>query len=94
MFCNFLYGFNHRSGRAKLAEYESIGILEYWIVEYAALGGTRYIGHPKQPTLSIYNMESGQGEFGKARQFRGEDCIESVIVPGFTLTASNLWRAG
>jgi len=78
----------------KLAEYESIGIKEYWVVDYAALGGMRYIGYPKQPTLSIYTMDSKQGEFGLAKQFRAGDCIESVILPNFTPTASNLWRAG
>jgi len=78
----------------KLAEYESIGIKEYWVVDYAALGGMRYIGYPKQPTLSIYTMDSKQGEFGLAKQFRAGDCIESVILPDFTPKTSNLWMAG
>ena len=33
----------------KLAEYESIVVQEYWIFDYAALGGMRYIDHPKNP---------------------------------------------
>jgi Uma2 family endonuclease len=78
----------------KLGEYESIGIQEYWIVDYAALGGMRYIGHPKQPTLSIYTMDAEQGEFGTVKQFRAGDWIESVIMPDFTITASDLWGAG
>ena len=78
----------------KLGEYESVGIQEYWVVDYAALGGMRYIGHPKQPTLSIYSMDAEQGEFGKAKQFRAGDRIESVIMPDFTITASDLWRTG
>jgi len=78
----------------KLAEYESVGIQEYWVVDYAALGGMRYIGDPKQPTLSIDNMDAEQGEFGKAKQFRAGECIESVIMPDFTITANDLWRAG
>jgi Uma2 family endonuclease len=36
-----------------MGEYEEIKILEYWIVDYFGLGGTKYIGSPKQPTLSI-----------------------------------------
>ena len=76
----------------KLAEYESVGIQEYWIIDYAALGGIRYIGHPKQPTLSIYTMDSEQGEFGVVQQFRGDDCIESVMLPNFTPKASALWK--
>ena len=78
----------------KLAEYESAGIQEYWIVDYAALGGMRYIGHPKQPTLSIYNMDTEQGEFGQAKQFRASDRIQSVILPDFTRINGDLWRAG
>ena len=35
----------------KLADYESLGIPEYWIVDYLGLGGKRYIGDPKQPTI-------------------------------------------
>lgn len=78
----------------KLAEYESIGVQEYWIVDYAAIGGMRYIGQPKQPTLSIYKMDTEQGEFSTAKQFRGDDCIESIVLPDFTLKTSALWRAG
>ena len=38
----------------KLADYERMEIPEYWIVDYRALGGRRYIGSPKTPTLSVY----------------------------------------
>jgi len=38
----------------KLEAYESMGIQEYWIVDYLGLGGRRFIGNPKQPTFSIY----------------------------------------
>ena len=38
----------------KLQDYEILGIPEYWIVDYLGLGGRRYIGSPKQPTISIY----------------------------------------
>lgn len=78
----------------KLAEYESIGVQEYWIVDYAAIGGMRYIGYPKQPTLSIYVMDSAQGEFGPAKQFRGDDELESAFFPNFMIRASSLWREG
>lgn len=41
----------------KLAEYEDLGVLEYIIVDYAAFGGIRYIGSPKQPTITVFNLK-------------------------------------
>lgn len=35
----------------KFGEYEEIRISEYWIVDYATLGGKRFIDNPKQPTI-------------------------------------------
>ena len=77
---------------AKLTEYESIGVQDYWIVDYAALGGMRYIGHPKQSTLSIYTMDSKTGEFGMPQQFRGDNNIKSAVIPELTVTAKALWK--
>ncbi|WP_242041946.1 Uma2 family endonuclease [Alkalinema sp. FACHB-956] len=31
----------------KLAEYESIGVQEYWIADYAGPGDVHYLGQPK-----------------------------------------------
>lgn len=85
----------------KLAEYESIGVQEYWIVDYAALGGVRYIGHPKQPTLSLYSLDSSLNsnpsefgsEFGTVQQFRASDCLESKVLADFRIPARELWRS-
>ncbi|MEM8805718.1 MAG: Uma2 family endonuclease [Cyanobacteria bacterium P01_G01_bin.38] len=76
----------------KLAEYESIGVKEYWIVDYVALGGKRYIGYPKQATLSIYSMAADQTEYGEPSQFRGHDPIISSIFPELTLSAQAVFR--
>ncbi|MEM9904107.1 MAG: Uma2 family endonuclease [Cyanobacteria bacterium P01_D01_bin.44] len=76
----------------KLAEYEVIGVKEYWIVDYAALGGMRYIGYPKQATLSIYSMAAAQTEYGEPSQFRGHDQIISSILPELTLSAQAVFR--
>jgi len=40
----------------KMIDYEALGIPEYWIVDYLGLGGSRYIGSPKQPTLSVCQL--------------------------------------
>jgi Uma2 family endonuclease len=39
----------------KYGEYEEIGIAEYWIVDYLALGASKFVGNPKKPTISIYS---------------------------------------
>ncbi len=59
-----------------------------WRDDYAALGGLRYIGHPKQSTLSIYTMDPETGEFGMPQQFRGDNNIKSTVVPELAVTAN------
>lgn len=75
----------------KLTDYEAMGIPEYWIVDYQALGATRYIGSPKMPTLSVYYL-SEDGEY-QVRQFKDEQKIESQIFPRLNLTATQLFAA-
>lgn len=70
----------------KLAEFETLGIPEYWIVDFAALGGRRYIGDPKQPTVSVYQLIEGEYQ---VRQFRKDDLIDSTIFPDLRLSARN-----
>jgi hypothetical protein len=36
----------------KFADYEEMGIPEFWIADYRGLGGKKFIGDPKQPTFS------------------------------------------
>ncbi|MEO1209541.1 MAG: Uma2 family endonuclease [Cyanobacteria bacterium J06638_20] len=74
----------------KLAEYESLGILEYWIVDYLALGAVRYIGSPKTPTISVYTLENGEYQL---QQFRGDDLIISMTFPELKLTADTIFKA-
>ncbi|NJK76551.1 MAG: Uma2 family endonuclease [Microcoleus sp. SU_5_6] len=75
----------------KAGEYELIGIPEYWIVDYLGLGGRRFIGNPKQPTISVYQLVDGEYQIS---QFRGDDNIESVTFPELTLTAQQIFQAG
>lgn len=53
----------------KVEDYAALAIGEYWIADYAGLGGVRHIGKPKQPTLSICTLVDGEydqrGDFGE-----------------------------
>ncbi len=73
----------------KLAEYEDLGVSEYIIVDYAAYGGIRFIGSPKQPTITIYQLENSEYLPGKI--FRGQDRIESRLFTNLTLTAEQIF---
>jgi len=75
----------------KVADYERLGIPEYWIVDYAAKGGRRFIGNPKQPTISVYQLVDGEYQISL---FRGDDRVESLAFPELKLTASQIFRAG
>jgi Uma2 family endonuclease len=75
----------------KVEDYAILGIPEYWIADYAGLGGTRHIGKPKQPTLSICTLVQGEYEI---QQIRGNQPIISPTFPNFKLTAEQVLKAG
>ncbi|NJK67321.1 MAG: Uma2 family endonuclease [Microcoleus sp. CSU_2_2] len=72
----------------KVADYERLGIPEYWVVDYAALGGRRFIGNPKQPTISVYQLVEGEYQ---ASQFREGDRILSSAFPELNLTVEQVF---
>lgn len=74
----------------KLADYEEMGIQEYWIVDYAALGGKKFIGDPKQPTIFVGELVSGEY---RMNQFRGNSQIVSPNFPQLKLTAQQVFEA-
>jgi Uma2 family endonuclease len=71
----------------KLGSYEALGIPEYWIIDYAGLGGVRHLGKPKQPTLTVCTLVNGEYEL---QQFRGADRIISPTLPTLDLTAAQV----
>lgn len=75
----------------KFADYEEMGILEYWIVDYAALGGRNFIGNPKQPTISVCKLVDGEYQISK---FRDGDRLISQTFPELNLTANQIFQAG
>lgn len=74
----------------KYGEYEGIGIPEYWIVDYLALGGRNLIGNPKQPTISIYWLVEDEYQVS---QFRGNERIQSPTFSELNLTAQQIFDA-
>jgi Uma2 family endonuclease len=75
----------------KVEDYAGLGIPEYWIADHAGLGGTRHIGKPKQPTLSICTLVNGEYEI---QQLRGNQNIVSPTFPDLKLTAEQVLKAG
>ena len=75
----------------KVEDYAILGIPEYWIADCAGLGGTRHIGKPKQPTLSICTLVQGEYEI---QQIRGNQPITSPTFPNLKLTAEQVLKAG
>jgi Uma2 family endonuclease len=72
----------------KFSAYQELGITEYWIVDYLGLGGRRFIGNPKQPTISICQLVDGEYD---VRLFRDREILQSSIFPELKLTANEVF---
>jgi Uma2 family endonuclease len=70
---------------------EALGIPEYWIADYLGLGGKRYIGSPKQPVVTVYQLVEGVYQ---RQQFRGSDRLISPTFPDLNLLAEQVFAAG
>lgn len=66
----------------KVEEYALFGIPEYWIVDFRGLGGTVFIGKPKQPTLTVCQL---QGDEYIQRQYRRGETVSSPLLPDLTV---------
>ena len=73
----------------KLAEYEAMGIAEYWIVDYLALGAVRHIGKPKQPTVTVCKLIDGEYQLFL---YTSGKRIESDILPELNLMTDNIFQ--
>jgi Uma2 family endonuclease len=72
----------------KFRDYEQMGIPEYWIVDYAAIGGKRFTGNPKQKTITICELVDGDYQM---TVFRGNNFIASPLFPQLNLTAQQIF---
>ncbi|NDJ16157.1 Uma2 family endonuclease [Myxacorys almedinensis A] len=75
----------------KLAEYELLGIPEYWVVDYRGLGAKRLIGSPKEPTVSVYVLSDDEYS---VTLFKGQDAIASPAFPELNITVAQLVQMG
>jgi Uma2 family endonuclease len=64
----------------KLAQYEAIGVEEYWIAD------------PAQGMVTAFKLE--QGSYVKVGEFRGGEEVPCGTCPALTLTAERILRAG
>jgi Uma2 family endonuclease len=71
----------------KVEEYALFGIPEYWIVDYRGLGGTRFIGKPKQPTFTVCQLD---GEEYRQQQYRLGEAIASGLLPNLQLQLDDI----
>lgn len=71
----------------KFEDYEGMGIQNYWIVDYLGLGGRRYIGTPKQPTITVCTLVNGVYE---TKLFRQGETVVSPNLSGFQLVVDQV----
>ena len=75
----------------KVKDYEEIGIPEYWTVDYLGIGGRRFIGNPKQPTILVHELMDSEYQ---VTAFQGEERVISPSFPELNLTANQIFQAG
>ena len=74
----------------KCVDYEAMGIAEYWIVDFRALGAVRYLGSPKRSTITIFRLADDE-YLGK--RFVEGDLLVSGVFPGLALRADEVFAA-
>ena len=74
----------------KVEDYATLGIPEYWIADHAGLGGTRHIGKPKRPVLSVCTLADDEYAID---QLRGDQTVISATFPDLQLTAAQVLDA-
>jgi Uma2 family endonuclease len=75
----------------KLDEYQRLGIAEYWIVDYLAIGSREYLGNPKEPSVFVYKLNT-EGLYERDL-FQGADWIVCPTFPELNLTVAQVLGA-
>ncbi|HEY9781834.1 MAG TPA: Uma2 family endonuclease [Leptolyngbyaceae cyanobacterium] len=74
----------------KLDEYQRLGIQEYWIVDYLAIGPRSYLGNPKVPTVFVHHLVDGRYQ---VQSFKESDSIISPTFSELRLTVEDILKA-
>lgn len=72
----------------KLDEYQRLGIPEYWLVDYLALGSRDYLGNPKEAAVFVFLLDE-QGVY-QWNAYRGSDRLVSRTFPELNLRAEQV----
>jgi Uma2 family endonuclease len=72
----------------KFVDYEALGIAEYWLVDFRALGAVRHIGKPKQPTITICQLD---GDEYHIQRFVAGETLRSSVFPQLALTTDSIF---
>ena len=72
----------------KFRDYEEMGIPEYWIIDYDALGARKFIGNPKQPTVFVCDWVEGEYQMNP---FTGNSSLVSPTLGNFILSAQEIF---
>jgi Uma2 family endonuclease len=75
----------------KLDEYQRLGISEFWIVDYLAIGKREYLGNPKVPSVFVFLLDA-DGKY-QLTKFTGTERIVSRTFPELSLTAEQVLTA-
>jgi Uma2 family endonuclease len=75
----------------KLDEYQRLGIPEYWIVDYLALGSRNLLGNPKQPTVFVGQLD--QNSRYQLNAHHADEVIRSATFPQLELTVNQILEA-
>jgi len=75
----------------KLDEYQRLGIPEFWILDYLAMGSRDLLGRPKEPTLFIGTL-TNQNTY-RLTPYQGDQAVQSPTFPELRLTMQQILAA-
>ena len=75
----------------KLDEYQRLGIPEFWIVDYLALGSRDLLGRPKKPTVFVGVLDAAQRY--QLKCYRANQPIQSPTLLKLSLTLTQILDA-